>query len=141
MIIISHRGNTNGIDLNQENNPQHIQKLLNFIQVEVDVWLTEKGWYLGHDCPFYPISLDFLKHPNLWCHAKNLNALENLLKNNVRCFWHQEDDYTLTSDGFIWTYPNKLVSSKSIIVDLSQEWQNKNYYCFGVCVDYVTIIS
>ena len=92
---------------------------------------------MGHDSPEYEVSIEFLKQTNLWCHAKNLKALERLLLNNIRCFWHQTDDYTLTSDGYIWTYPHKIVSTNNIIVDLSKDWLSKNYNCFGVCVDYV----
>ena len=36
--------------------------------------------------------------------------------NDVHCFWHQEDDVTLTSKGYLWTYPNKQLTPKSIAV-------------------------
>lgn len=137
MLIISHRGNINGINRSDENRPDHIQKLLQYIPVEIDVWLINEKWYLGHDGPDYSTSLEFLKQKNLWCHAKNLKALEGLLFNNIRCFWHQTDDYTITSDGFIWTYPDKTVSTNNIIVDLSKDWHLKKYNCFGICVDYM----
>jgi hypothetical protein len=61
-----------------------------------------------------------------------------MLKNNIKnYFWHQEDDFTLTSSGYIWTFPNKQVTNESIIVDFSQNWKDKNYSCYGVCVDYL----
>ncbi|MEY4342356.1 MAG: Synechococcus phage, partial [Pseudomonadota bacterium] len=63
---------------------------------------------------------------------------EYMLKNNIQnSFWHQEDDFTITSSGYIWTYPNKSITSQSIIVDLNKNWKTKNYNCFGVCVDFV----
>jgi hypothetical protein len=31
-------------------------------------------------------------------------------------FWHQSDDYTITSKGYFWTYPGKKISNKSVIV-------------------------
>ena len=31
-------------------------------------------------------------------------------------FEHQEDDVTLTSEGYIWTYPNKQLTDNSIAV-------------------------
>ena len=42
---------------------------------------------------------------NFWCHAKNLDALNRLLKIGVNCFWHENDKYTLTSNRIIWTFP------------------------------------
>lgn len=139
MILISHRGNINGRNQNLENNPEHINNLLNSkINVEVDVWLKNKTLLLGHDNPKYIIDIEFLKKQGLWCHAKNLNALYYMLEQNIKnCFWHQEDDFTLTSSGFIWTYPSKFVTNKSIIVDLNENWKSKNYNCFGVCVDFL----
>ena len=40
--IISHRGNLNGIDPNNENNPLIIKRALNRgFEVEIDVWRVE----------------------------------------------------------------------------------------------------
>jgi hypothetical protein len=138
MIVISHRGNIDGKNLDFENNPKHIQNLLDKgIDVEIDVWCYKNNFYLGHDEPLYKINKKFLLQKKLWCHAKNLKSLENLLNFKTVCFWHQEDNYTLTSNGFIWTYPKMNVNKKSIIVDLDISWKNKKYECFGVCSDYI----
>lgn len=139
MIIILHRGNTKGRNLKKENCPNHIQNILNQsnFQIEIDVWFKNKNFYLGHDNPQYKIDNNFLLQKNLWCHAKNLKALKELLQMNVICFWHESDDYTLTSNNFIWTYPNKKTIKNSIIVDLNKNWKTKNYNCYGVCVDYI----
>ena len=139
MLIISHRGNINGINQDLENNPEHIRNLLNSnIQVEIDVWLKNNTILLGHDKPQYIVNKEFLMQDGLWCHAKNLDILYFLLNNKVKnFFWHQEDDFTLTSSGYIWTYPNKDLTSNSIIVDLDKNWRFKNYNCFAVCVDFL----
>jgi hypothetical protein len=138
MIIISHRGNTNGRDLKTENNPEHIHKLLTSgIDCEVDVWVKNDLIYLGHDEPTYKIDCSFLKNKKLWCHAKNLPALDCMAANHIiNYFWHQTDDYTLTSSGVIWTHNNLPTNQQCIIVDLESNWQNKQYDCYGVCVDY-----
>ena len=109
MIVISHRGNLKGRNLKKENNPDHIREVLNTgIDVEVDVWWSAKGWFLGHDFPQYRVTMDFLGTPGLWCHAKNHAALDRMVENPlIHCFWHQRDDYTLTSKGYIWAYPQK----------------------------------
>jgi hypothetical protein len=139
MLIISHRGYTNGPDDFLENNPEHIKELLtDNLSVEIDVWFVDGALQLGHDNPKYIISDEFIKNELLWCHAKNLEAMHHMLNIGVKnFFWHQEDDFTLTSSGFIWTYPNRPISDKSIIVDLSKNWFEREYNCFGVCVDYL----
>lgn len=137
MKIISHRGNINGPSI-FENEPSHIQKCLDDgIECEIDVWKIQDTFYLGHDNPEHKIDFSFLTQKGLWCHAKNLEALSDMLKQNINCFWHQDDDFTLTSSGYIWTYPNKNVLDKSIIVDNDPRWKEKNYQCYGVCSDYI----
>ena len=108
MIYISHRGYINGVDEKLENNPDNILKLLKSnIHVEIDVRYHNDNFYLGHDEPKYKISSDFLKHKNLWCHAKDFKTLDQIRKVDCHYFWHQEDDYTLTSEGYVWVYPGK----------------------------------
>lgn len=138
-MIISHRGNINGANKDLENNPDHIKSLLKSkIEVEIDVWLIDGQAMLGHDNPQYLVDYRFFEHDKLWCHAKNLDALIFMLQNKIHCFWHQEDDYTITSRGYVWTFPNKPVSSyRSVIVDTSKNWKEKNYNCERVCSDYL----
>ena len=56
-------------------------------------------------------------------------------------FWHQEDDFTLTSKQFIWSYPGKPYTSRSIIVMPEQSnlsWESlKVTNCHGICSDYI----
>ena len=139
MKVISHRGNLNGKS-ELENNPIHINEcLLKEIECEIDVWKIEDEFYLGHDKPMYKIEESFLAKEGLWLHCKNLDALDALMKKNVNCFWHQNDDFTLTSKGFIWTFPNKQVKKNSVIVDNDPKWVNKKYDCYAICTDYYLI--
>jgi len=139
MIIISHRGYENGPNELLENNPEQIKNLLNKnIHVEIDVWYVGEKLYLGHDEPQHEVDLKFLENDKLWCHAKNLPALEHMLQHNVHCFWHQEDDHTITSRGFIWSYPGKSLTPMSICV--LPELKKQDYKtCYGVCTDYPMI--
>jgi len=135
MILISHRGNLNGKS-DRENSPDYIEEALSQgFDVEVDVWYDGKQFWLGHDKPQYKVSEGFLEHPNLWCHAKNIEGLYSMLEDDIHCFWHQEDDVTLTSRGFFWTYPGKELTKKSIAV-LPQKI-DKTLDCYGVCTDEV----
>lgn len=140
MILISHRGNLNGSLEWEENKPHYINNALDLgYDVEIDVWKQPDGWYLGHDEPEFLIDEEFLINKSLWCHAKNLESLDALLGLGVKCFWHENDKYTLTSNNFIWTYPGYPLGKKSIcvmpkrfakqFVDLSN--------CAGICSDYI----
>jgi glycerophosphoryl diester phosphodiesterase len=136
MIIISHRGNLNGSNPFTENSIPAINIALNNgFDVEIDVWFKNNKWYLGHDKPIYSIKESFLQNNKLWCHAKNLDALSLMLKNKkIHCFWHQNDDFTLTSKNYIWTYPNKEIRNNSILVLTKKQKITKNI--FGICTDF-----
>jgi hypothetical protein len=144
MIYIAHRGLINGPDKELENKPEHIIEVLNMgFQVELDLRVIESKLYLGHDGPQYPIEPEFLQKPGLWIHAKNSEALFWLTHTYYNYFWHQEDDFTITSRGHIWTYPGKPLSEFSICV--MPEWNYNisefNFNCYGVCSDYVGLMK
>ena len=81
MILISHRGNLTGPNSKLENSPLQIQKVLDLgYSCEIDVWFIDGEYILGHDEPKYKVSEYNLTHPNLWCYAKNLEALQEMLK-------------------------------------------------------------
>ena len=123
MFFIAHRGNINGENKEEENKPEYILKAINQgYDVETDVWIFEifnnHQIYLGHDHPEHKVDLEFLVNnkDKLWCHCKNLTALEFLLNKGLHCFVHDTDDATLTSKGYVWTYPGKQQIQNSILV-------------------------
>ena len=148
MILISHRGNINGRNPKRENRPDYIwEALYQRYQVEVDVWY-DKGWWLGHNEPQYKCVRNDLLH--CWCHAKNIEALSRMrldwweveTKWKFNSFWHQKDDYTLTSNGFIWVYPNKPLIEGCICV-LPEKYEllielKVLKKCAGICSDYIS---
>ncbi len=137
-ILISHRGNLNGKNPEKENSIKYINEAIKKgFEVEVDVWLINHSFFLGHDKADYPVGKDFLKRPQLWCHAKNIDALFALQENRSHFFWHQEDDFALTSKGYIWTYPGKKLTKNSICV--MPETVNYKYInnCIGICSDFI----
>ena len=134
--LISHRGNTSGQDPSFENNPLYVKEALKLgFDCEIDVWYHSDEYWLGHDELIYDVSKNFLQNNKLWCHAKDLGALDMMLQHDIHCFWHQTDDMTLTSKGHIWTYPSKPVCQRSVIVDLNAV--HVDYNCYGVCSDYI----
>lgn len=139
MIYIAHRGNLDGSNPNRENSPDYIEEALSRgYDAEIDVWYISDSWYLGHDAPQHWVSFEFLKNDGLWCHAKNLNALEKMLEADIHCFWHQEDDYTVTSRGYVWAYPGKPVGPNTILVSRSSKDLEQTLGCYGVCSDQVS---
>ena len=135
--IISHRGNLNGPNKKTENTVKQIDFVLNEdFDCEIDVWLINEKLYLGHDNPENEITLNWLDmhKQSLWIHCKNFEAL-NFFKNldsTFNYFWHQKDDFTLTSKGYIWTYPEQKYDKNFVIVKLDN---NKNLDLHGVCTD------
>lgn len=136
MILIAHRGNLNGPNADRENSPDYIHGALKMgFHAEIDVWYDD-GWHLGHDAPTHPVSLDFLKIPKLWLHCKNVHALDRSLSYGLHCFYHNDDNYTLTNYGHIWAYPGQPGTNRSICV--LPELNNQDVREFaGVCSDYV----
>lgn len=146
MKLISHRGNLTGPNTVDENSPELVLDVLaKGFECEIDLWLDNNTLYLGHDGPQYRVSHDFLEKPGLWIHAKNFDALVYLDNyRNINYFWHQEDDFTITSKGYIWTYPGKPLASTSIAV-MPERVMNissiKSLAVSGICSDYIGIIN
>lgn len=139
MRWISHRGNLTGKQPDRENSPHYIfEALAEGYWCEIDVWLTGTGIMLGHDNPQYSVNEKMLQHPKLICHAKNKEALAYMLNmKRVHCFWHENDEYTLTSKNWIWTYPGKPAIGKKSYIALP-ELNNDDISGFrGVCSDII----
>jgi hypothetical protein len=141
MKLIAHRGNINGRNGERENSPDYIDEAIQVgYDVEIDVWIKENKLYLGHDEATYEITPEFLKKRQqyIWCHAKNLDALDYLLGNDYHCFFHDKDDYTITSKGVIWAYPGKTLNNNTVCV--MPEWISlvlPRYDIYGICSDFI----
>jgi len=152
MIKIAHRGNTTGSDPELENSPKYLMEAIQSgFDVEVDVWVRDEEISFGHDGPkylFIPESFLLEIGHAAWFHCKNFEAL-NFFNNtfpHLNYFWHQHDDFTLTSQGHIWTYPGKQIGPTSVLVmpeidyiDIQDaiDFYKPNY----VCSDLVGLLS
>lgn len=149
MIYIAHRGLYNGPDFHKENHPDQIKDAIkNGYHVEVDIWVVDKKVLLGHDEPKYEIKDEFIDSRKFWIHCKNVEALYYFITHiseKYNYFWHENDQYTLTSKNYIWTYPGKLLTDMSIMVMPeyldSSLLNTKNVICYGICSDYVEKIK
>jgi hypothetical protein len=145
MKLIAHRGLTNGPNVNLENRPEQIEvALAQGFECEIDLWIINSEFYLGHDRPDYKVNKAFLDKFGLWIHAKNLAALRWLTDTNLYYFWHESDKFTLTSNEYIWTFPGNELTHHSIAV--LPEWHDPEFKnlptnCYGICSDYVVKIK
>lgn len=145
MILIAHRGNIIGPSI-FENDPEYLAEIIEKgFAVEVDVWSEHGRLRLGHDRPDYLVSKGWLDRYAGACifHCKNVEALEAMRQGGHHYFWHQEDDYTLTSKGFVWVYPNRpylfdrnFIYCQPDATALPRNWEELG----GICSDYVEIL-
>ena len=142
MIMISHRGNVWEKKPKLENSPMYLNNTMNEgYDCEIDVWY-DGGWWLGHDGPEHKTDLDYLTNGRFWIHCKNMQALVYMQNTRLNYFWHDNDDYTLTSHGYIWAYPRKPVVAGGNSICVLPEIDNTPYNLFnGVCSDVIGIIN
>ena len=149
MKIIAHRGITDGPYKEKENKLFQIYNAIwEGFDVEVDVWCIDGDLYFGHDAPEYRVPektiVDIAEQA--WFHCKNFEAVNYFTDTELNYFWHQNDDFTLTSDGHIWTTPGKNLGPKSIFVlpeVLDPESRDKLIALnpYGICTDYPKLFS
>lgn len=146
MRLISHRGNINGKNELLENSPSYIDiAIKEGYDVEIDLWIDNDEFYLGHDEPTYPITLNWLvdRSLKLWVHCKDLKTIEELKRledenglRNINYFYHQTDDVTMTSEGILWVYPGKQPIQYSVAV-LPETNKDDVSKCYGICSDII----
>lgn len=145
MKIICHRGNTFGPDPDNENKPEVIDYCIRQgYDVEIDLWYHNESLYLGHDEPTYPVTKDYLywNKNQLWIHCKNLKVLNIIGIGGYNYFFHEKDDYVLTSQNYVWTYPKPQIETEfyQVLLDFEPNVDFEKYKklgIHGVCVDYV----
>ncbi len=140
MILISHRGNLKGRNVERENQPEYIDETINAgFDVEIDVWMIDNEFYLGHDEPQYKVIWNWLstRYEKLWIHCKNVEAIEwfNMM-GLFNYFWHENDTMVLTSKNYMWVHSGKqpIVGSIAVMPEIHNESISE---CIGVCSDYI----
>ena len=148
MILIAHRGNIAGPDPTRENTETYLGEALEAgFHVEVDVWdVVDDGGpsaLLGHDQVLDAVHPGLLRNEHVWCHCKTLKALEYLMRIGCRCFVHDTDLGTFTSDGFFWTADasNEYQLDRTVLMHAGDLLASENAWqiqrVVGVCSDYV----
>lgn len=151
MKVIAHRALTRGPNKALENTPVQIDRALaEGYDVEVDLWVIDGQWYLGHDGAQHLVPPSFFetRASRMFVHAKNRDALLELTRRKLggdrsvpwRYFSHDVDDYVLTSDGRAWVYPGKPLFEGAICVMPERaERQEEFWNCWGVCTDFAEL--
>lgn len=140
MILISHRGNTRGPNPTLENFPPNLEfVMLGGFHVEIDLWFVDGKWLLGHDCPQYDVSLEWLEthSSQMWVHCKNIDAMVQMAEmKKFNFFWHKTDTVTLTSHGYVWAFPGKqpIKNSIAVLPEINHDDVSK---CQGICSDFI----
>jgi len=147
MILISHRGNTNGLAPDLENSPDYIDRAIEHgYDVEMDVRWIDGKLYLGHDEPQYEVTLEWLwdRRKSLWVHTKNYEALCRLIVTDLRIFYHQKENHTIINGcNLIWSHELSEADGRSIIPLLSEEDINRQPVptnVYGICSDFVDLL-
>jgi len=141
MIQIAHRGNYAGRNEERENTVSYIEEAIAAgYDVEVDVWLIDKQWHLGHDFPGEKIDISFLERACIWTHAKNLVGYVSLWHNpKVQVFWHNKDDFVFTSKGIKWCRTHVITHDGVMVMpefnDYHTELIRNGHEPLGVCSD------
>jgi hypothetical protein len=148
LLIIAHRGLTEGPDDEKQNRPDQIMSALDQgFDAEIDVWNINGQWFLGHDTPDYQVPAQFLTTPGLWIHCKNIAAFYNAgrMVAPINYFFHNSDLVVLTSKGNVWTYfgPPETRDPSAICVmpEVSYLWTEieqmaKKKQWLGFCTDW-----
>jgi len=142
MMFISHRGNLFGKFPKEENHPVYLETAIAYgYYVEADLWYHNGLFYLGHDLPMYEISLKYIEHlkRSALFHLKNIETVKAVLFHqlNIHYFYHDTDECTITSKGYVWCHSRfNFINSKTIIVlpevtHFSGPFQE----CAGICSD------
>lgn len=140
MIYIAHRGNTQGPNPEKENHPDYIRDAVRKgYDVEVDVWLVDGKYTLGHDKPQYEVADHFLENPHFWLHAKDIKTITALIDPGflVNAFFHETDPCTVTTQKWIWTYPGHPVlgwRSIAVMPEIFPDWDLSQ--AGGICTDF-----
>jgi len=155
MIIISHRANIVGPNKEKENTMESILHCITRykLHVEIDIHVENKQLCLGHDSfdSNRVVDLEVFRNvflfnrDKLWIHCKNLNALlfcqEFLPEFNY--FGHNNDDFVLTSKGYIFTRPGTL-PGKNVICVMPEMFDTSNIdltQYTGILTDYPLLYS
>lgn len=144
--LIAHRGNFLGRNEDRENSPEYVDLAINYgFDAEIDLWLHEGRYFLGHDLGEFPISLDYLydRKERLWIHCKDSESFRALLDTDLHYFAHDRDSHARTSMGFIWSSAGNYIFHRREVLVMPEKArgeeinEQKLEEVAGVCSDFL----
>lgn len=136
--LIAHRGNFRGKSADAENSPDYIDiALASGFHAELDVWVVNGKILLGHHKPEWEVDLDWLieRKDLLWVHCKNLDCTAMASNAGLHWFFHDSDQITLTSKGYIWAFPGVIVPHPFVYLTFENKWTLPKAPVIAVCAD------
>lgn len=150
MLLISHRGNVDKIDLERENSQLYIDEAINRgYYAEIDLRIINNKLMLGHDYGQFETNLEWLSHrrDKLFVHCKNVEALKFCIINKLIFFYHAIENHTpIVNSSLIWTHNLNETTDMSIIPllsldDLKSLDSYKDINVAGICSDFINFIK
>lgn len=147
MLYISNRGNLDGPNMSNENNPEYVKVALEKgYHVIVDTWIgkNKDGNFqisLGQIQPMYPVDLTFMQNPKIIARVKDVGTFQMLTDNKISSVILSADP-ALSSAGLLWPPGGARFITRSCVLNMP-EWFTKDFKdlvtipCAGVCSDYI----
>lgn len=152
--FICHRGNLSQKVLEDENKPDILDQRINEgYHIELDVWVKDDKYFLGHDRPETKIEWSWLmKHlSQKYIHCKDGATLEHMILRsgqegfNPNLFYHTVEDYAITTRGSIIVLPGKklLTGSINMMPELASEQRplEERRKALAVCSDSLSYLN
>jgi hypothetical protein len=150
--LIAHRANLEGPSEKENELNSIMNCLLNYnYDIEIDVYFIEGLLHIGHDLPakFLINTGEFISKfysykDRLWIHCKNIEAMSLFSKWDTHLdvkfnfFGHSNDEFVLTSFGYIFTRPDVLHKNAIVVMpELISDTINVDYFkTQGILTDY-----
>lgn len=142
--LIAHRGNIDGPNSKLENKLDYIDNAIDLgYEALVDIWSYNGKMYLGNHTGSNRVPIDCLmnRSTKLWIHCGNHEAFQILFRyQSLNIFWHQTDDFALTTKGYTWCYPGIGPLDRSVA--FMPEFDSPNLDKFhALCSDEVSLFK
>lgn len=137
-IIISHLGNTAGIQPELENTLPYVQKALkDGWHVCVNVIFRHGQFLLPTLRGYQHIPPAMLAKQRVWSRADDAETIDALCNINAHCFLQVDSALTLTSAQFVWTPPPFVLCPRAIayLPETAEPGWLQNYEPAGLCSD------
>jgi hypothetical protein len=116
LVLISHRGNIDGVDEAQENTPSYIQAALKKgFAVACDVIAAHGAFLLPTQSGYQPLPYALLSNPQMWFLATDGITLDALCAVNAHAV-PVSAPVALTSVHYLWCMPGADLTTRAIAV-------------------------